>query len=250
MVRSPRSGWMYEPISLPHRAVHRHPKQGSAIRILAVRIQGNTLSADSESSNVRDMREVLVRGFEDRLAALNKCSRCQAARCHKCVDLWLCGEERFSVDDITCGCGCVTGYAFKVQLDLPTELDEYDEQTPPQREEPDDPAHAPSTRIWLSRWSRRKDDDVLDVTFTTEMTPAEAGNNSRSVRGSSSTVLVAPHEAEVRILVIQDEHLPTQVAIPLLLRRNPGHPVSWRLEADGPLPPSFQVDSRDLTFMS
>ena len=208
------------------------------------------MSSSDEIRNVHDMREVLVQDFEDRLRTLSQCSRCKADRCHKCVDLWLCGEERFSVDDITCGCGCVTGYAFKVQLDLPTELDEYDEPSTASRDDLHDPGNEPSTRIWLSRWSKSKGDDVLDVTFTTEISPVGHGNTSRSAMGSSSMVRVAPHETEVRILIIQDEHLPTQVKIPLLLRRNPGQPVSWRLEEDGPLPPSFQVDSRDLTYMS
>jgi hypothetical protein len=70
-------------------------------------------SRDHSGGNVTDMREVLVAEFDQHLAALGSCER---DHCEKCLDRWLAGEERFSVDDVTCGCGCWTLGAYRVQL--------------------------------------------------------------------------------------------------------------------------------------
>jgi hypothetical protein len=62
------------------------------------------------------MRSVLVAEFEERLTTLVKCDRCDRDRCDKCRDCWLAGEERFSVDDVSCSCGCWSGGAYLIQL--------------------------------------------------------------------------------------------------------------------------------------
>jgi len=72
--------------------------------------------------NVTDMRSTLVAGFEEHLRSLSECGRCVSDEDEKCVDRWLIGEDRFSIDDIECGCGCWTRTAYRVQLGLEDDL--------------------------------------------------------------------------------------------------------------------------------
>lgn len=77
-------------------------------------------------ANVTDIRAALLKQLESRLMALDPCERCTSDRDEKCLDRGLGDELRFSVADVTCGCGCWTRNAFQVQLGMSGE-DDYDD---------------------------------------------------------------------------------------------------------------------------
>lgn len=76
---------------------------------------------NSDDGAIVDMRYTLVEEFDERLRSLEHCDRCAGDKDEKCLDRGLADEDRFSIDDVACGCGCWTRWAFRVQLGLADE---------------------------------------------------------------------------------------------------------------------------------